>query len=132
MIIRKHMPHFCAAFMFSLILTLGIQLNAHAEMVDTGSVIAEQRSAFDRHELMMALEREDVRIKLVELGVDPDSARDRVAAMNNDEIDQMANRMDQLPSGADAGGVIAVLGILFLVFIVTDLMGITNVFSFVR
>lgn len=132
MISWRHMPYFLATFMSALILTLGIQLNAHAEMVDTSSVIAEQQSAFDRQALVMTLEREDVRSMLVKFGVDPDNAMDRVAAMNNDEIHQMANHMDQLPSGADAGGVIAVLGILFVVLLITDIMGVTNIFSFVK
>ena len=49
--------------------------------------------------------------------------------MSDSEVAQLAGRIDQAPAGGD------VLGILFTVFIVllvTDIMGFTKVFPFTR
>jgi hypothetical protein len=62
-------------------------------------------------------------------GVSPQAALERVAALSDGEVAQLAGRIDQAPAGGD------VLGILFTVFIVllvTDIMGLTKVFPFTR
>jgi hypothetical protein len=62
-------------------------------------------------------------------GVSSQAALERVAAMSDSEVAQLAGRIDQAPAGGD------VLGILFTVFIVllvTDIMGLTKVFPFTR
>ena len=58
-----------------------------------------------------------------------DVAVERVKAMSDTEVVQLAGRIDQAPAGGD------ILGILFTIFIVllvTDIMGLTKVFPFTR
>jgi len=62
-------------------------------------------------------------------GVTSESAVERVKAMSDDEVAQLAGRIDQAPAGGD------ILGILFTVFIIlliTDILGLTKVFPFTR
>ena len=75
------------------------------------------------------LARDDVRQAILGQGVSPQAAAERVAAMSDTEVAQLAGRVEQAPAGGD------VLGILFTVFIVllvTDIMGLTKVFPFTR
>lgn len=111
--------------------TLGMPLYAHAGIVGTEDVIAMERSALDRSELLAALDQADVQAQLIALGVDPDAARDRVAALSDQELQQMVERMDELPAGG-VGSVVGALVFIFIVLLVTDILGFTNVFPFVK
>jgi hypothetical protein len=75
------------------------------------------------------LSRDEVREGLIARGVDPAQVRARVAALTDEEARQLARQIDELPAGGD------VLGVLFTVFIVlliTDILGLTKVFPFTR
>ena len=76
------------------------------------------------------LDRTEVRDALAARGVDAAQVEARVAALTDDEARVLAERLDQLPAGASD-----VLGILFAVFIIlliTDILGLTKVFPFTR
>lgn len=114
-----------------LLLDLSVQM-ANAQMVDTGTVIAEQQEAINRERVAAFLGREDVQKVMVQQGVDPAEAQQRVASLSPVELTKMANSMDQLPAGS--GGVGAVVGavvFVFVVLLITDLLGLTHVFPFV-
>lgn len=66
--------------------------------------------------------------KLVSLGVDRAEARDRVAALSDAQAGQVLARAEQLPAGAGAAEVI---GIIVIVLVITDLIGITDIFPFI-
>lgn len=83
----------------------------------------------ERTKLVDSLARADVQAALVARGVDPQAVVDRVAALSDEEVRMLNQRMDQMPAGGD------VLGVLFAVFIIlliTDLIGWTNVFPFTK
>jgi Family of unknown function (DUF6627) len=70
---------------------------------------------------------------LTRLGVDPKEAASRVASLSNEEIQQIAGRLDELPAGEGGiGFVVAAILIIFLVLLITDLVGVTDVFPFVK
>jgi hypothetical protein len=70
---------------------------------------------------------------LVEWGVDAAEAKARVDAMTDAEVVEVAARLDHLPAGGSAvGAVIGAIVLIFLVLLITDLLGLTNVFPFVR
>lgn len=65
------------------------------------------------------------------LGVDPEEAKERVAALSDDEISQLAERINSDPAGQSAvGAIVGAALIIFIVLLVTDLLGFTNVFDF--
>ena len=53
----------------------------------------------------------------------------RVNAMSDAEVAQLAHRVDQAPAGS---GVVGVLFSVFLILLVTDILGFTKVFPFTR
>jgi hypothetical protein len=62
--------------------------------------------------------------------VGPADVKARVAALTDEEVAQLAGQLDRLPAGGE--GIIGALLIVFLVLLITDLLGLTKVFSFTR
>lgn len=109
----------------------GLPLTAQAGIVSTDEFITSSAPAANPNRELVSsfLARDDVRQALQAQGVSPQVAAERVQAMSEAEIVQLAGRIDQAPAGGD------VLGVLFTVFIVllvTDIMGLTKVFPFTR
>ncbi len=105
---------------------------AKAEMVTTDQVIEQVDPTEDRSRAMDFMLREDVQQQLTILGVDPEEAARRVASLSDEEIQEIAGRLDELPAGEGVGAIVGVILIIFLVLLVTDLLGLTDVFSFVK
>jgi hypothetical protein len=71
------------------------------------------------------LDREAVQAQLVVLGVDPGAAIERVAALTDDELRSLDGRLASLPAGA---GVLEVIGVVFVVLLILEVVGVINVF----
>lgn len=107
-------------------------MRAHADIVPTEALLpASQTQAGDasRARIKQFMTREDVRKALTQQGVDADDALARVDAMSDDEAADMANRIAQAPAGGDVLGVVFTL---FIILLVTDILGLTKVFPFTR
>ena len=105
----------------------------YAAMVSTDQVLNTNRSNPDRERLVAFLEREDVQKQLELWGLDKEMAKARVNSLTDEEVSQAARQMDQLPAGGDGFGVIVGAAVLiFLVLLVTDILGLTDVFKFVK
>lgn len=107
------------------VITSAVIPAVEAKMIDT-TVYLNQEADAARGELASFLAREDVREKMTALGVNPDDAANRIAALTDQEVSQLQSRIDELPAGS---GVLAVLGIVLVVLIVLELVGVTNVFN---
>jgi hypothetical protein len=106
---------------------------AQAQMVGTDAVIADQQAVDQRSQVADFFASEDVKQIMTQYGVDPVEAQLRVDSLSNDELANIANSIDQLPAGG--GGVGAVVGaavLIFLVLLITDLIGLTHVYPFVN
>ena len=103
-----------------------------AALVSTEQLLAAGDGAAERARWRF-LERADVREQMVALGVDPDEAAARVQARLDAQVREIAGQLDRLPAGQSAIGIIvgAIL-LVFLVLLLTDLLGLTNVFPFVN
>lgn len=102
----------------------------HAAMVGTDQVI-EQTQGSARDRVASFMKREDVREQLQLLGIAPQEAEARVAALSDEEVDKIAGRIDELPSGQGAvGAIIGAAVLIFIVLLITDLIGLTHVFGF--
>jgi hypothetical protein len=127
---------FFRLFSFSMALSLVLLTTApaapaYAGMVGTTDVLAMTDVAADRERILEVLARDDVRAQLERHGVSLEQAQARVAALSADEARAMAERLDQMPAGA-ANTVIGVLFTVFIILLVTDLLGLTAVFPFTR
>ncbi len=105
---------------------------AKAEMVTTDQVIERSDPAEDRTRAMDFMLREDVQQQLTILGVDPEEAARRVASLSDEEIQEIAGRLEELPAGEGVGAIVGVILIIFLVLLVTDLLGLTDIYPFVK
>lgn len=111
-------------------LTLTLHLSAaNAAMVSTDAVASGQQAQAARDHITAALTREDVKQALIAHGASPDQVQARVDSLTGDELQQLSAKIDQLPAGGDA---IDALVLIFLVLLVTDLLGLTDVFPFVK
>jgi len=82
---------------------------AQASMLGTDQAVQSTAQA-DRAHVLGLLERGDIADKLKLYGVDPAQAKDRVAAMSDEEVSTLAGKIDALPAaGIDGGGVIVLL-----------------------
>jgi len=112
--------------------TAGLQA-AHAGMIATDAVAAQaaQAEAQSRRASVLAtLNRADVAEALVAKGVDMDAARARIASLSDDEVVALSDQLDQAPAGAS--DVLGAIIFVFLVLLVTDILGFTKVFPFTR
>ncbi|PHM19306.1 MAG: hypothetical protein CK604_13205 [Curvibacter sp. PD_MW3] len=120
---------FIATLLVATTSLTSLPLTAQAGIVPTDEVLPQSAAVAHRERVSSFLARDDVRQALQAQGVSPQAAAERVQAMSDNEVEQLAGRIDQAPAGGD------VLGVLFTVFIVllvTDIMGLTKVFPFTR
>ena len=107
--------------------------NAQAKMVGTDTIIAEQQALDQQAQVADFMAREDVKQIMTQYGVDPVEAQQRVDSLSDEELASLASSIDQLPAGAGAvGAVVGAVVLIFLVLLVTDLVGLTHVFPFVN
>lgn len=103
---------------------------AHAALVSTDRVVTTE-SQEARAKINAFLSRDDVRQQMEALGVSPDQAKERVAALSDEEVAQIEGKLDSMPAGQDFfGAVLGVALVVFVVLLITDLLGYTNAFSF--
>lgn len=100
----------------------------HAAMVSTDSAIQSQQIELERGEILDLFAQENLRDQLTQMGVDADAAADRISSMTDAEISQLNETLQNAPAGE---GVVGVLLTIFIVFIITDALGATDVFNFV-
>lgn len=123
------MRRFISLVLIVAIAGMGLPLQAQAGMVPTAAVASSPA----KERIIGLLERSDVRAQLATLGVNPADAKARVAALTDDEAAQLAARMDSMPAGGDGiGAVLGVAVLIFLVLLLTDILGFTHVFPFTK
>ncbi|UCE52296.1 MAG: PA2779 family protein [Desulfobacterales bacterium] len=105
-----------------------------AAMIGTETVMDSARGQEARAYLQQLLAREDVQAALIAHGIDPMEAKSRIDALSDDEVIRIADQIDQLPSGGTSflGFLLVVTLVLFLVLVILDLTGVTDVFPFIK
>ncbi|MDJ0623929.1 MAG: PA2779 family protein [Desulfocapsaceae bacterium] len=98
---------------------------ARSAAIDTTTYLNIAKES-TKAELEALVNREDVRKELVALGVDPDDAAARIAALTPEELSMLQGKIDSMPAGAD---VLVVLGVVLVVLIILEVLGVTNVFT---
>ena len=107
----------------------GFVQTAQATLIGTEQVAqANGGSMDDRARIDAALARADVREQLQKFGVDPQQASERVASLTDEEAARLAGTLDSAP----AGGIIGAIVFIFVLLLVTDILGLTKVYPFTR
>jgi hypothetical protein len=99
-------------------------LPATAGIVGTEQMVTLEARAHTLDRIEVILAGETVAAQLVTWGVAPEMVRERMAALSDVELQQLAANMETDP----AGGVLVVIGVVFVVLLVLELVGVTNIF----
>lgn len=103
-----------------------------AAMLGTESVLPSQTDATRSH-LQELLQRNEVKQSLKKHGIDVQEARARVMTLSDAELEQIQGRLDTLPAGEGAvGAIVGGAVFIFVVLLITDILGFTDVFTFVH
>ena len=97
----------------------------YAGMIGTQTLIESQQGDDPRARVEEFIARDSVRDQIVALGADPEEVRDRLAALTGDELRLLEQNLDTMP----AGGILAVIGIVFVVLIILELTGVIDIFK---
>ncbi len=108
---------------------MGIPLTANAGIVTTDVTLNATAAQANRDRVNTFFDREDVRTALQDRGVQRTDALERVQAMSDAEVAQLAGRIDQAPAG---GEILGLIFTIFIILLVTDILGLTKVFPFSR
>lgn len=108
------------------LLTLGFVQPASADVIGTRQMIDAEIHELALSRVEVLLQRHDVAEQLVSLGVDPDIVVARVQNMTPAELVMLEGRISQQIAGGD---VIGTVGIVFVVLIILELVGITDIFK---
>ena len=109
-----------------LVICIALPLPSQAAMLATDSALA----ATQRNQVNRLLERADMQARLADYGVTASDVKARVAALSDDEVAQLAARIDSLPAaGTDLLGALL---IVFIVLLITDILGLTKIFPFTK
>jgi hypothetical protein len=110
-----------------------ISAPAHAVMVNTAEILKRNQHNLACERINMFLDRSEVQKHLVAWGVNPDEAKARIDCLSDREIERISAQIDQLPAGGGAlGALVGAALIIFIVLLITDILGFTNVFTFVK
>lgn len=125
----KKMYRLMATALIPCMVLAGVPLQAQASIISTEQAMVTPAGSADREKVTSFLSRAEVQASLQAQGINAADAIARVQALSDAEVAQLADRVDQAPAGA---GVVGVLFTVFLILLVTDIMGLTKVFPFTR
>lgn len=122
----KNLKASLAALVSSGMILLGTPNMASAAMIGTETLASQSLRADTEARVQSLLSREDVQTQLVAWGVDLQKAQERAASMSDEELQRVAATLDQQPAGGD---LLVVVGLVFVVLLILELVGVTNVFT---
>jgi hypothetical protein len=118
------------ALFLSLLLVFSTTLPARAAMIGNQQIIQQPAGSVSRHELLRILEEDAAREQLQALGVSPDWARTRVNSLTDIELARINQGIADLNTGESS--ILGVLLVVFIVFVITDVIGATDIFPFIH
>lgn len=118
--IKRFVCALCCAVSLAFMQTARADVIGAEQFIDT----LDRRATLERIDAVLA--RSEVQRELERLGVDGDEASERVAALNDQELTLLADRLEELPAGGD---LLAVVGITFVVILILELVGVIDIFK---
>lgn len=126
----RYVCYFVTMTMF--LMSMPVQM-VQAAMVRTETVLTLSTAKNVRENLDQFLKREDVKAIMMAQGISHIEAKARVDSLSDAEIMKIADKMEQLPAGGSTFGVImGAVVIIFIVLLITDILGYTDIFTFVK
>ena len=118
----------------SFILSITLLAQASwAQMASTEALFERSVTVSSKEKVIQFTAREDVAKILVQMDVDPKMIEERVASMTDEEASKIAYQIETLPAGGSAvGSLVGAAVFVFIVLLITDILGFTKVFKFTR
>ena len=123
---KYHRP---LSVLLSLLMLLASFGNAQAAIISNSQVMDDLEQADSKQTLLQTIHRVDVQEQMVRMGVSTADIENRIDNMTQDEIAQLNQQIDELPAGGDIIGIIV---LLFIIFVITDVIGATDIFPFIH
>lgn len=118
--------------LFMLVISGPFQ-SVFAAMIATETVMEASQGQEARTRIKQLIEREDVRRALINQGIDPREAGARIDSLSDTEAIRVGDKLDQLPAGSGALEVFLIVSLIaFIILLITDIMGYTDIFPFVK
>jgi hypothetical protein len=114
------------AWLLSILLTLTPVMTVQAAMIGTDTLL---ESAQTHDSLQQILGREVAQQQLLAVGVDPEWVAKRTENLSESELARINQGIEQLNAGGD---VLGVLLVVLIVFVITDVIGATDIFPFIH
>jgi hypothetical protein len=131
-LVRHLIKPFCLLLIMSFVLFDPSGQAVKAGMIGTETVVQVQTAQEARAQITAYFERQDVEEAMIAGGLDPKEAKARVDSLSEAEVVQLAQAINELPAGAGAAAVVGAIVFVGVVLLITDIVGLTNVYPFVR
>lgn len=119
------------SWLLSIMLALTPVMSAQAAIVDNDALLAETPTQqHTRDSLQKLFMQDQVRAQLQALGVSPEWASERARTLTDADLARINNGAGQLQAGGES--VLGVLLVIFIVFVITDIIGATDIFPFIH
>jgi len=92
-----------------IVCLIGLPFQVSAGMIGTDAVVSAAQAQAARTAVLSQITRADVAAQLQSLGLTPQAAKDRVAALTDAEVAKLAGQIDSLPAGADGGALLLLI-----------------------
>ena len=133
LVVRKTLKPVSFMLVLFVIMISGPVQSVMAAMIGTENMIEASKGQEARNRINELMVREDVRQALINQGIDPREVRARIDSLSDAEAMAVADKLDQLPAGSGALEVLLIVAlIVFLTLLITDIMGYTDIFPFVK
>ena len=114
------------AVLAASVFTASLQSAAYAGVISTQQYLTAVDREATKARIDAVLAREEVRAVLEQYGVDPLAADARIAALTDQELQQLATDLENMPAG---GSLLGVIGIAFIVLLILELVGVIDIFN---
>jgi Skp family chaperone for outer membrane proteins len=107
------------------VFNFGVTGAAQAGIVSTGSIVNAERDA-TMASIRTQLQREDVQAQMQKMGVDATVVDARLATLSDSELRDLSDQMQKAPAGGD---VLVLIGAVFVVLLILELVGVIDIFK---
>ena len=123
---KKTLKEMLVALLILSMSLLGVPALSLAAPIGTDTLVQLDQRGELVSRIQAQLARDDVRAQFLARGVSPLEVDARVAALSTEELQMLSLQLDELPAG---GSVLAVIGVVFVVLLILELVGVTNIFT---
>jgi hypothetical protein len=126
----KHSKSLMASILSMVILVSGVlSVSVHADYIDNPELFTSEQNQLDKAQLKDFFSTAEAQEKLIEMGVPPELAMVRIDQLTPQEVAQFNQDVENMPAG---NGVLGIIVLFAVIFIITDVIGATDIFPFIK